>query len=190
MPRQKLRKPATPLGQFAQECPEVNDESWLRNAYEIEGKTQRQIAEELNITVGWVKVKFREFGIKGRPPSVRNKGLTRTPEQRVAMSEARKEWWAAHPEKRYIRPTSGSRENRDRISRQVAAKMLGRPLTPEEVVHHIDENPSNDAPENLFVFANRGDHTSFHAYLRRRKKYLRVKQQNDASIEDSLQRPN
>lgn len=175
MPRSKNDRPTNETGKFVQECPKVNDEAWLRHAYHDEGKTQRQIAEELNVTVGWIKVKFREFGIKGRPPAERNTGVARTAEQKALMSERTKEYWAKHPERRGERPTSGSRGNRDRISRQVAEKMLGRPLHPEEVVHHIDEDPSNNCPENLFVFANRGDHTSYHAYLRRRKKYLTAK---------------
>ncbi len=44
----------------------------------------------------------------------------------------------------------------------VAEKMLGRNLTSEEVVHHIDENRSNNNPSNLMVFKTKGDHTRFH----------------------------
>lgn len=34
-------------------------------------------------------------------------------------------------------------------SRGVMAAQLGRLLEPHELVHHVDENPSNDSPENL-----------------------------------------
>lgn len=44
----------------------------------------------------------------------------------------------------------------------VAEEMLGRYLTPEEVVHHIDENKRNNNPSNLMVFATAGDHNAFH----------------------------
>ena len=44
----------------------------------------------------------------------------------------------------------------------VAEKMLGRFLKSEEVVHHIDENKSNNTPNNLMVFATDADHTRFH----------------------------
>ena len=37
--------------------------------------------------------------------------------------------------------------------RAVAEAMLGRPLLPSEVVHHIDENKHNNAPENLVVLS-------------------------------------
>lgn len=42
-------------------------------------------------------------------------------------------------------------------------KLLGRFLTPEEVVHHIDEDRSNNAPENLQLFANNAEHIQHHA---------------------------
>lgn len=44
----------------------------------------------------------------------------------------------------------------------VAEKMLNRSLLPEEVVHHIDKDRSNNLPNNLMVFASNADHTSFH----------------------------
>lgn len=44
----------------------------------------------------------------------------------------------------------------------VAEKKLGRLLKDGEVVHHIDENKSNNDPENLLIFASLSDHTAFH----------------------------
>ena len=48
----------------------------------------------------------------------------------------------------------------------VAEKMLGRFLEPGEVVHHKDEDRTNNSPENLEIFKNNGKHTSFHAQNR------------------------
>lgn len=45
--------------------------------------------------------------------------------------------------------------------RVVAEKMLGRPLKPGEIVHHIDGNKKNDTPENLKVMTQ-SDHIREH----------------------------
>ena len=46
----------------------------------------------------------------------------------------------------------------------VAEQKIGRYLLPEEVVHHKDFDKSNNHPDNLMIFATKGDHTRFHHY--------------------------
>jgi hypothetical protein len=44
--------------------------------------------------------------------------------------------------------------------RLVMEKFIGRYLTPAEVVHHIDGNPSNNAIENLRLYNSQSEHIS------------------------------
>lgn len=46
--------------------------------------------------------------------------------------------------------------------RIAAETLLKRRLKFKEVVHHIDNNPSNNNYSNIMVFATQGDHTRFH----------------------------
>ncbi len=48
----------------------------------------------------------------------------------------------------------------------VAEESLGRDLKPQEVVHHIDFDPTNDNPANLRVYPNESEHQRYHGRLR------------------------
>jgi hypothetical protein len=39
---------------------------------------------------------------------------------------------------------------------------IGRYLTEEECVHHIDGNKANNDPENLMLFNNNSEHIKYH----------------------------
>jgi len=48
------------------------------------------------------------------------------------------------------------------IHRLVAERVLGRPLTADEIVHHKDLNRHNNEPSNLVVFPNQSMHSKCH----------------------------
>lgn len=59
-----------------------------------------------------------------------------------------------------ITKQKGSRNKYILEHRLVMERHIGRYLLPEEVVHHIDENPSNNDISNLQLFATQADHIS------------------------------
>lgn len=46
--------------------------------------------------------------------------------------------------------------------RIVIEKLIGRPLAPGEVVHHIDCNLRNNNPKNLMLFSSQAEHLKWH----------------------------
>jgi len=57
------------------------------------------------------------------------------------------------------------------LHRRIAEKLLGRKLTYNEVVHHIDENPNNNSLDNLMVMS-RSIHGKLHVFLRSQRALL------------------
>lgn len=46
--------------------------------------------------------------------------------------------------------------------RLIAEKILNRFLTPEEVIHHINEVKTDNHPENLYLFSSNSEHLRHH----------------------------
>jgi len=68
----------------------------------------------------------------------------------------------------------------------VAEEILGRFLTSEETVHHIDYNRSNNDPNNLMVFKTHSDHIIFHgggeSILQEDGTYIAISKENKCNI--------
>ena len=59
-------------------------------------------------------------------------------------------------------PKTYLKTGHEHTHRVVAKAVLGRDLTKDEVVHHIDGNCSNNHPSNLAVFPSQSEHTRCH----------------------------
>ena len=68
--------------------------------------------------------------------------------------------------------------------RLVVEKRLGRYLKPIEVIHHIDEDKTNNTVENLMLFPTQKKHASFHAKIRQFGMTNPIKRQIENRWED------
>lgn len=67
----------------------------------------------------------------------------------------------------------------EKVHRMVAEQIIGRPLKPGEVVHHIDGNKRNNNPENLLVLTA-SEHSRIHGKLNGLWSYKRFKEGDNA----------
>ena len=71
--------------------------------------------------------------------------------------------------KRGIHPVTKRGAYQHRI---VVSAKLGRVLSEDEVVHHLDGNPSNNLIENLVLLESQAVHMRLEHYLRRKSRGL------------------
>lgn len=143
------------------ELARLNDEAKL---------SQREIAEHLRVSLPTIERALRRLGLKSKrgrgSPLERNyfwKGGERVEREGYVLLKT-----PGHP---YANKAGYVREHR-----LVMERVLGRYLLQDEEVHHRDDDPRNNHPDNLQVFASHAEHMRYHwaeqwhrAYQQRRE---------------------
>lgn len=124
----------------------------MRKWYEIDGMTCQQIADLLgrsqkavNKACKRLGFRMRRTGPKSGPGHPDWKGGRFADKHGYILV-----WNPEHPA-----ANSGGYVREHRL---VMEKILGRFLTKKEVVHHRDDNPANNDPDNLELYATNADH--------------------------------
>ena len=138
----------------------------LKRMYLKEKLSCRQIGEKLGITRGTVNYYLKEYGIKMR--GIREGQKTRWPKGRYGkeaanwrggkvLSRGSRGYTMIHkPDHPHANPHGYVMEHR-----LVMEEKLGRYLEKNEIVHHINDNPVDNRPENLEV-VSRSAHVHNH----------------------------
>ncbi|MFA4834821.1 MAG: HNH endonuclease signature motif containing protein [Dehalococcoidia bacterium] len=133
-----------------------------KKMYWEDGLYLRHVSQYFKVAPATLLARFRKFGIP-----TRSRGAT--------LKTAWKPWKANHPDQPKHRRKRINGENR-LIHRVIAEGVLGRPLTNQEMVHHIDGNRLNNENSNLLICTR-----SYHAWLHRKLQKL-FKEKSNGSI--------
>jgi transposase len=131
------------------------DQEWLETQYVKLERSKSEIAQEMGIKESTVSRQLTRMGVSKRKMKSK-KDWPSNP-----LGPGRK--WAEG----YIKRNMPSHPHAQRGGwilehRVVAEEALGRYLTKEEEVHHINEKRDDNRIENLIVFPTKNDHLMFH----------------------------
>ena len=133
---------------------------WLNQKYIIEDKSISELSKIIGIGTGGVYKWLKKMNIPSKP--------------RGASSGDKHKMWKGgriktsqgyihiyHPEKHL-------RKLGHYVPEQIliAESTLGRKLSKEEAIHHINEIKSDNRPENLYLFESESAHQRYHGLLR------------------------
>ena len=152
----------------------------MKEWYEA-GETCEQIGQRLGTSFGTVGKVLRRNGVKMRPRGWCDQSGEKNRFWRGGRSQDVDGYILVYqPDHPYADSHGRVREHR-----LVAESVLGRYLLPAEVVHHKDDDPSNNDPENLQVFDSNADHLAETL----KGKVPRWTEEGRQSILESVRRP-
>lgn len=133
-------------GRFSAIDPEV-----LRGLIEEEMLTQHAAAERLGVGLSAVERACKRLGLKTQRRGPRSgEKHTGWKGGRVKVGRYWYRYSAGHP--------MATKRGYVAEHRLLMAELLGRPLLPTEVVHHIDGDPEHNDLSNLMLFGSNADH--------------------------------
>lgn len=117
------------------------------------GNSTYDIASYLGYTHSCILGWLTEWCVRRRPEGFPDTWLKRGKKLRTVDSQGYvKVWEPSHP---------NARNGYVAEHRIIMEKKIGRNLHSDEVVHHVNNNPSDNSPENLILMTRR-DHTKLH----------------------------
>lgn len=123
----------------------------IQHLIEEMGLTQRETAEQLGIGRRSVERCCSEYQLRTQRRGPR--GGSRHPNWKGGRVKLGAYWYIYRPDHPHC-----TKKHQVAEHRLVMEAKLGRYLLPTEVVHHIDGDPENNAPENLEVFESNAEH--------------------------------
>lgn len=127
----------------------------LYDLYITQQLSAEKISKILNISKDSVLKKLKEYGI----PTRKNSDSIYYQESRVVPKSSIRKDRAGYVSKR---------ENfyEDREHRIIYEKYHNIKLTPDQHIHHIDFDKTNNDPPNLFMFNSADEHLSYHGFIK------------------------